>query len=710
MNAANCSQRHFPHLITPPLLPLSPPPKPFVDPVPRGELQPLSDITDPSIEQQRQLEQKLAEDDSIVSINSDPMLFDVSEVEQLYSPLRSDAQPDSPTSAKRKIVDLRVEGPLTPPLPTELPHKRIKTVLFPELLHEVIPDLPSTYVAEEDLLCSSGSFDDFFNENIAPLAEQVNQAVENEQLIEADATKRVQVPSIATVKLVPPWLEFASRSESRDGGFDAQFELLRGVKKDCMAHVQSWHGNSKAERQLSWLPFPPELGNVELSERINVGAVLDQLLRDIDSSEIVDSSAMVWRPEGLRILDDTWDDEDDGLEPRDFDIEELQLSDVLRRKTHDFKDRKDALTDPKEHRSDVAVSRMPSRFDDGTLFGDAFSASIALDKFLAGRAVPPTVVNQQRDIASSARRLSARLAVQEASQHNSKAHEHPLEVAPLSTTPAFVPPGIPNDLPSRPFIISSSILKSSRELYRTICTFYPNAEFIERDFASLRRSRDQHGSSDEGDIILSPSIGLIFTTLQKIKQRALPGQISNYYGIKERILTVSQRFERLIVFVSNDTTSSKVDERDCMAIAELSGFAAGLDAEVQICCIPSAETTLAQWVGSAMQRHGVDPEKGEMKLLQDETLWEQFLRRAGLNAFAAQVVLTELKPPVSPEGISSDSVVVPDYDASLYGIASFVRMKGEERVKRFAEALGGRRILERVSGVLDLRWKTSAGA
>ena len=100
-----------------------------------------------------------------------------------------------------------------------------------------------------------------------------------------------------------------------------------------MAYVQSWHGNSQAERQLNWFPFPPELKDVEFNESINVGAMLDKLLKDVDPSEIVDSSALVWKHEGLRILDDAWDDEDDTLEPADFDIGDLQLRDVLRKKT-----------------------------------------------------------------------------------------------------------------------------------------------------------------------------------------------------------------------------------------------------------------------------------------------------------------------------------------------------------------------------------------
>ncbi|KAF2103108.1 hypothetical protein NA57DRAFT_29188, partial [Rhizodiscina lignyota] len=623
---------------------------------------------------------------------------------QLYFSLDSSPEPHSLTPLKRKLADLRVEGPLTPPLPTELPQKRSKTVSFPEMLHEVIPELPSAFLRKEDLPESTSDFDTFMHNQIAPLAEQANQEVEQEQLIEADSTNRVSVPSIAPIKPTPPWMAYLSIAERRSGGASAlaaQRQLLKDIKSQEMAYVPSWHGVTKNERQLTWSPFPIELSKVELDERINVGPVLKQILEEFEASEVLDSSAIVWKLEGLRILDDAWDDDDEDLEPAEVDKEEMGFDDLLKRKALDFKTHDSNLKPSHQPERNAPPPKASSAPDVGTIFGGAFSASAALDKFLRSRG---ETVKESEGPSNGVLERSSHIdqpQTRPASGKRNRAQDIDKELLD-NTTMSIEHPEIPASLPPRPFIVSSAFLKTCRGLYRATCALYPTAELIERDFSSLQ--------IDESDIILSPSTGLLFTTLQKIKQRPLPGQEDNHCGIKERIIAVSRRFESLLVFVSDNTTSASMDERDCMAVAELSGFVAALDAEIQICYIPGGDDQIARWVVNAMHRYGITPGQDSMKLLQDETLWEQFLRRTGMNAFAAQVVLTELKPPVS--AVASSSNVSEDrntgYDERKYGIAGFVRMGQEERVKRFAEVLGGRSVLDRVSMVLGPGWTASA--
>ena len=100
---------------------------------------------------------------------------------------------------------------------------------------------------------------------------------------------------------------------------------------------------------------------------------------------------------------------------------------------------------------------------------------------------------------------------------------------------------------------------------------------------------------------------------------------------------------------------------------------------------------MSKWIVSNIVQFRVDTE-----LIADETFWELFLRRAGLNAFAAQAVIGELK---APDGVDPG---IPS-KAGLFGLTSFVEMGREERLARFG-ATCGHRVLARVSAVVDARW------
>ena len=83
------------------------------------------------------------QDDSLIP----PMNLDdpagVSLLEGLDAELDEEVSPhfgdvDLQTDKRRKRQDLRIEGPLTPPMFSESPMKKIKSVSFPEMLHEYV--------------------------------------------------------------------------------------------------------------------------------------------------------------------------------------------------------------------------------------------------------------------------------------------------------------------------------------------------------------------------------------------------------------------------------------------------------------------------------------------------------------------------------------------------------------------------------------------
>lgn len=90
-------------------------------------------------------------------------------------------------------------------------------------------------------------------------------------------------------------------------------------------------------------------------------------------------------------------------------------------------------------------------------------------------------------------------------------------------------------------------------------------------------------------------------------------------------MKLSLRYERLIVLVGEGAADGGrgrvMDERDCEALSELSGFAAGVDADVMVTFVPGGEEELVKWIVGCMMKYGLSTVRGgEVALLQDETL------------------------------------------------------------------------------------------
>ena len=234
---------------------------------------------------------------------------------------------------------------------------------------------------------------------------------------------------------------------------------------------------------------------------------------------------------------------------------------------------------------------------------------------------------------------------------------------------------------------------------QSIRTLYPSADFVERDFSPppiLNQTKTypfnqrvpQPINTVEADLLLSPSTGLVLTTIQKLKQRPLPGQstsTSSHTILLTRLDHLSARYKRLIVLVSDPNTlpqPSTFDTTSTSALNDLTNFVASLEADVRIIYVPGAEKEVAAWVVATMARFAND----SVKLLHVETMWERWLRDVGMDAFSAQAVLGTLK--------DSD-------ERGFCGLSRFLAMDEEERVGMFASMMGGERILRRVSRVGD---------
>lgn len=261
---------------------------------------------------------------------------------------------------------------------------------------------------------------------------------------------------------------------------------------------------------------------------------------------------------------------------------------------------------------------------------------------------------------------------------------------------------------ARRYFVASTSFLSNRRLAHHIKELYPSAEYIERDFTLYHPQiagaegcpvppKNADDLSDEADLILSPSTGLIITSLPKIKQRSLPGQTTHSL-VRERIGRTATRYERLVILVSrsslmsNDDDSSleSLDESDCEALTSLIAFLNHIPilSESEMILVDGNISALAAWIASLMVKYSSED---TVTLLQEETQWEVFLRQAGMNAFAAQVILADMK-------------AAEDNDNSAWDLRRLILTSPEERCQRFEGLLGGRGILERVGKVLDARW------
>ncbi|RMZ72579.1 nucleoporin nup49 [Pyrenophora seminiperda CCB06] len=766
--------------ITPPLLPQSPIPTPYIPSSPANRLPLASESSDSVAAEAQALHNQILTADSLTrqdSDSSDSMLLDLTHTPKI-SPL---FEPRSLPTLKRQAEDLKVEGPLTPIMFSTSPMKKLKSVTFAEMPHEYIPDqlwreekLDGDCDDDVDEL-SSIDFDELFPE-LEPLAKEVKKKTESEQLSGADTAARVDVPDVDFSLPVAPWNEYSQRKggKHRPAATDlqAQAQFLLKTKREDLKSMNSWHGLSVPERELTWGFLMTKVSTLSLEEKLYGESEVDRIITEMTSGSIATSTAEVWKREGLRILDqdEEEEEEEEELEP-DGNEERRDMEYLLRKRKLEIEEqaaeqhqkisrhtvRKDASypaeaqessrrgetmpvkqlllrsqTKPMEHIRERPPARRrslqrPDDNDNGLMFG-GFSATTALHRFMETRGKPieapcigtskgsqpemrphsktPTLIVQSRGPCDQ--RVSQAQEATNQLQETDDTQRQTCKDMPLTL------PCIPNNLAPCSFVISSTFLQQ-RSLLKRIEQLYPVAELVYRDYTL------PHSPSKEAEIILSPSTGLIFTTLQKIKQRALPGQ-PDRSKVKEHVLDLQSRYERLVVVVSEGLShemeelgSSRPDDaRDQDALKAFDAFATQVEGDVLVQYVRGGEKALANAIVIEMVKYGLpygSVDIGDIKPVSPETSWECFLRRVGLNPFAAQAIVAWLKLPINVQvPLFSSSPNSPPHPKSVpaAGLSRFLTMSEEERIHCFQALMGGSRILRRASKLLDQEWVSAA--
>lgn len=705
-----------------------------------------SNCSSPTNQEVLKLERLLNADDSIVPMKrkrasshegSDSVPFTIEEVGDFYSPLGGvENPPSSPPIRKASLQDRKVEGPLTPMILERRFPSDAKSKSANKALLKIISEIPLATSRPDEL--PSDDVDLFCEKVIAPIGDKFEQRIEQEQLLAADTEQRVPIPVMDFSRPLPPWK--ALNQIYKPGDNNAHKKFISNLKNTHLSK-HSWPAIGKFERQLRWNPFLATLASIEAEEGVQDDGSVDTFLEQYDC---IDHDMLIRKPEGLRILDCSKSDDEDidiNRSPQTSDLDSLIRRRELQREEAN-EDSSEAEIEARElvkpqkpegiptHGSTSASQR--DMEEPTNLIQESFSALNALENFISTRIgeeqkaaliaqsyYPKMELGASRDIKLPKER--GILAAEGATQK-------PLISMPPFPFPQYIVPS------NSGFFVASMTFLQSRKLARRVQRLYPRAILIERDFSLHSADPENFNTStgslikqgpqpqkgmelgmqpvnfestmaDEANIILSPGTGLLWTNLQKIKQRSLPGEISRS-SIRDRIIRTAKRYERLVILIgeSNESTIglngddaiqtslNPITDGDCAALAEFMAFCSTLQEDVQALFVPGGDEQLARWIVATMAKYGSD----NIILYQDETLWELFLRRAGMNAFAAQAVLCELVPPSQDFETEQESVEP--------GLTAFVKMSLEERLRRFEGLLGGRSVLIRVSEGLDVRW------
>ncbi|KAF3042837.1 hypothetical protein E8E11_005366 [Didymella keratinophila] len=765
-----------PRHLTPPLLPLSPPLTPYIPSSPANQLPLIPESSDSVTADAKALEHQIMARDSLIrhhSGSSESMLLDEVNVDDIDALL--DAQDQQATSphfsdrilsilqSKRKADELRVEGPLTPEILLDSPMKKLKSVTFSNMIQVGDSLQPWSGVNPSS---ESHSTSEELAREIEPIAKEADRKVENEKLTGADTISRVSIPLIDFTLPVAPWYEFSQRKDKKRRPditeLEAQMRFLQRVKRDDLKPASAWRGGA-SDRDLSWGWFASPSSNIKLNEKLHGKTEFDKAQAELKLGSVAASANEVWKKDGLRVLDEEEDEDEDEIEVAGFE-ERNDMEALIRKRKLELQEHEESLEDQRRRREASAASAavweerrglplqraLPAHPQDlqkacqtssasrsqqpialqpqsrqvekhnnaptELMFG-AFSASTALHKFMetqgkAIKAAKPSIQKQLpvarlAQISSPRNQVPSGESVPPVEQESGALSEHSARRRP-ETLPSF-------NLPPSSFIVSSTLIQR-RPFLKQIEALHPKADLIYRDYSL------PHSAAPEADIILSPSTGILLTTLQQIKQAPLPGQAARS-PVKEDMSALQERYERLIVLVSeglreDSRIARPEDARDKDTLRDIEAFAATLKGEVLVSFVRGGEQMLARGVVERMAEyelpHGGE-DIGDIKLFTMETTWEGFLRRAGINPFAAQVMLASLKVPTIVALPLPDSEWIKPRDPYAFpktveaaGLPTFLLMEREDRVKQFQAIMGGRRILDRVSAVLDQRWLSAS--
>lgn len=333
---------------------------------------------------------------------------------------------------------------------------------------------------------------------------------------------------------------------------------------------------------------------------------------------------------------------------------------------------------------------------------------------------------------------------------------------PDITQTATQVPRFQQQMGERPILfLSTALLRSHLRLVRCLEGMAGQPAIVYRDYNHNNpgtESQSKHTTSRansnptlqiEADIIISPSTGIILTTSQATTQLYLPGHKFTHpetniecinSPLRERIFLLAPRYERIYLFICHSAPSSKklqvkqsgptADKRVLASIASLTAFCTSLStyATISPLLVPSCPETVAGWILSLANKHiarlpgnltQIQPSasftpinstrKNQLnpETMMRTTVWELFLRQAGLNPYAVQAILAFVRREDEEERTcASRTAAIPGSvdDGGGLGLARFIEMAPDRRTQVFGELVGDR-MMGRINHILDKDWQ-----
>lgn len=701
----------------------------FVPSSPALELELLSDKTDPLIPSRKQLDVEISRGDQITI--DDCGDADAKKVKDLIEIAQQGPKLPEPIPALSKEVDrsaterptreLKLEPPLLPLEHTPSPTFRGDD--FAGFLEQAVP------FCLLDNLKVNKSEDLLSDEELGRLAgealEKVNAAIANEQIDNIEVIGRVSVPILDRVDIRPPW--------KSDSGMACLNDITE-LRSDVMN--RQWQAGDDLDRRLRWAPFtkrPPEVydddDSISGSEEL-----ISTLLKP--PKDPIESKDILRKPKKLQILSNAVDSEEEKL-AEDADLAaELRAVGLKARRLSKHcspglaENIQNRIKEPyplKRHARQLSAGNgdEANTADLGMLQSAQSSTAKALSTFLQTRS------RKYRRLDSNSSPFFAKHPPETPQKESSTLAEVQVPATPMPITKATAtpspaayssPPRISLSA-TRTLIVDIALLNMYSSLINRLETVSPHPpHLIFREFKADPLFPSTNRSTP--DIILSPTSAIMIVPLQSIVQRGLPGQGTAKPALQSRIISLATQFDRLFVLATcKISEENHIDTAATSSLATLTALCASLGpvAQASVIVVPpmtsaSLETDrlalmrgekptlnhhLLNWILALVERDGFST-KG-LVLLTEETVWEAFLKRAGLNPFAAQVLLGMLKRPKQHQARTKPRWRI-ECGGELWGIRRLIQMTQEERESHFEEVVG-KRAVERLGSMLDSGWE-----
>jgi hypothetical protein len=601
-------------------------------------------------------------------------------------PVVSSTMPSSPPTAKAVFLgsastrpsDLKLDVPLLASSPG-----------FTMVLNYLTANLASNFI-NSDQTCESptqqgGFFEEAFQAVLDDKLYQINRQLEQERLNPSDALLRLPIPAADFHIPDPEWY----------GLTDPKKQLIWLRQTDTsIFHLPCYDRLHRLEASLRWTPVPHGSGRVSLTEAaIQLGPNSRELL-SLQLPQLCSRNHVNIR-RGVSVLEVLADEE---LEPDVTSTKMAALAaperslDIISSTTNTTNK---SLATPSlddllgsRHQS---LRRKVDNEAESLLLGadDPSAAGSLLTSFIHLRHL--------KKLKTTSSSFQARATSTILPQTND-ARVLPNAQEDISKKPQEAPaPMVDLPMETCRYIVSMSL---SREILSYIEKSWQQVELIDRDFSQYNTIAWSPGSAQrkevisplsfEADISLCPAAGLIVTTILKVKQKPLPGS-TTLTPFRERVKTVSGKYEVLFILVSETNPLGEYvgspTASDIAGYADFVRFTTSLRASISTFLISGSEVTASKWTLSIMSRYSSPARQFGQFLDFRDGVWELFLRRAGLNISAAQVIA---------------GFLVSEYGE--LGLAKFLGMSAEQRVSKYGQIMGGRRALNNVSRVLDQEW------